>query len=88
MGKGTSELGGNIERYDDREPRIEMPVCVLQMVIKIASTSSVDKSVHEQRFTYFLSYERASEEQIAYFVGIEPRHVGTTIYGVEVFSGT
>ena len=58
------------------------------MRIKIASTSSVDKSVHEERFTYFLSYERASEQQIAYFVGIESGHLVTTICSVEGFAST
>jgi hypothetical protein len=37
----------------------------------IPSTSSVDKSVHKELFTSFLSYPAATDEQIAYFLGID-----------------
>ena len=53
--------------------------------IKNASTSSVDKSVHEERVTAFLSYQAATPNLIAYCLGIESRHLDTTRYGMEDF---
>ena len=61
-------------------------VQVLLEKIKNASTSSVDKSVHEARVTSFLSYQAATPYLIAYFLGIESRHLDTTRYGVEDFT--
>ena len=54
-------------------------------MIKNASTSSVDKSVHEERFNRFLGYQAATPYLIAYFVGIELKHLVTTIGGMELF---
>ena len=55
--------------------------------MKNTSTSSVDKSVYEDRFTSLLSYRAATPYLIAYFVGIESMHTFTTIYGVKEFIG-
>ena len=63
----------------------EASVEVLRARIKNASTSSVDKSVHEEGVTAFLSYQAAMPNLIAYFLGIESRHLDATIYGVEDF---
>jgi hypothetical protein len=48
----------------------------------------VDKSVHKERFRSFLSRRAVIRYLIAYFVGIESRHVDTTIYGMDDFPCT
>ena len=40
----------------------------------------MDKSVYEELFISFLAYPTAIQYHIAYFVGIESRHLLTTIY--------
>jgi hypothetical protein len=47
----------------------------------------VDKSVHEEGVIPFLTYQAATPNLIAYFLGIESRQLDTTIYGVEDFPG-
>ena len=48
--------------------------------IKNASTSSVDKSVHDERCTSFLRFPAVTADLIAYFVGIGSSDPATTIY--------
>ena len=63
----------------------EASVVVLPAKIKNASTSFVDNSVHEERFISFLGCQAATRDLIAYFVGIESRHVVTTVYSGDDF---
>jgi hypothetical protein len=47
--------------FDYRNRHKKCQSASYKLRIKNASTSSVDKSVHDERFTYFLSYKGASE---------------------------
>ena len=70
------------------ERRAEASGAVLPEEIKNASTSFVDNSVHKARFLPFLGWQAASGNLVAYFVGIESRHVVTTAYSVDDFLST